>query len=44
MSGLTPMLRSGDGASSIERARFLELLEAHLREAPPAWDPFTPVG
>jgi hypothetical protein len=44
VSGLTPMLRSGAGDSSIERDRFLELLVAHLTDAPPAWDPFTPVG
>jgi hypothetical protein len=44
VSGLTPMLRSGDGDSSLDRGRFLELLVAHLRDAPAAWEPFTPVG
>ena len=38
------MLSSGDGESSIERDRFVDLLADHLRAAPPAWDPFTPVG
>ena len=44
VSGLVPMLRSGEGDSSIERDRFVAIVAAHLRTAPPAWDPFTPVG
>jgi hypothetical protein len=44
VSALVPRLRSGDGDSSIDRDRFLTLLTEHLRDAPPAWHPFVPVG
>jgi hypothetical protein len=40
VSGLTPRLSSGEGGSSIDRRRFVELLTDHLRTAPVAWDPF----
>ncbi|MBA3606673.1 MAG: hypothetical protein H0W46_12025 [Acidimicrobiia bacterium] len=42
VSDLTPRLHSGDGDSSIDRSRFVELLVDHLATAPPAWDPFSP--
>ena len=42
VSRLVPRLASGAGDSSIERARFLDLLVDHLATAPPAWDPFSP--
>lgn len=41
VGGLVPRLVSGDGDSSIERGRFLELLIDHLATAPPAWNPFS---
>jgi hypothetical protein len=44
VSGLVPMLSSGEGESSIERDRFVGVVAEHLRTAPPAWDPFQPVG
>jgi hypothetical protein len=44
VGGLVPHLRSGDGDSSIDRDGFLTLLTDHLRDAPPAWHPFVPVG
>lgn len=46
VSDLVPRLSSGDGDSSISRARFVEVLVAHLQTSPPAWDPFsvTPDG
>jgi hypothetical protein len=44
VGALVPHLRSGDGDSSIERDRFLDLLIGHLRDAPPAWHPFVPVS
>jgi hypothetical protein len=43
VSGLTPALSmAGDGAdeSGIAPGRFVSLVEAHLRSAPPAWDPY----
>lgn len=42
VGSLTPRLTSGDGDSSIARARFVDLLTDHLHHAPPAWDPFDP--
>jgi Family of unknown function (DUF6687) len=44
VSGLVPMLRSGDGESSIAPERFVALVVDHLGTAPGAWDPFQPVG
>jgi hypothetical protein len=44
VSGLLPRLHLGDGQeSSIAPDRFVDLLTDHLRTAPPAWDPYTPV-
>jgi hypothetical protein len=43
VGGLLPQLHLGDGEeSSIAPDRFVELLTDHLRNAPPAWDPFAP--
>lgn len=39
VGGLIPVLTVG-GESSIAPARFTDLVVAHLRDAPPAWDPF----
>jgi hypothetical protein len=43
VGGLLPRLHLGDGQeSSIDAARFVELVTDHLRTAPAAWDPFAP--
>jgi hypothetical protein len=45
VSNILPRLHLGDGQeSSIAPARFVALLTDHLATAPPAWDPFAPVG
>jgi Family of unknown function (DUF6687) len=41
VSGLTPALApAGAAASTLAPATVRELVEAHLRSAPPAWDPY----
>jgi hypothetical protein len=41
VSSLTPTLRMEDGAESrLEPERVRALVERHLRESPPAWDPY----
>jgi hypothetical protein len=37
-----PRLTSGDGDSSLDPSRVIDLLSDHLRSAPVAWDPFVP--
>jgi hypothetical protein len=41
VSALTPTLAPDDGAeSNLPPAAVVAAVEAHLRAAPPAWDPF----
>jgi len=42
VGGLVPRLTSGDGDSSLDPSRVIDLLSDHLRSAPVAWDPFVP--